>query len=390
MPARHTARQPGTPCGCLAHDAGSPRTEAGSAAAPSAAALTNQLTVCHQLNLAPTLSVRLINQIPVPEPPGGAAFQIGTCHRDVVPPLLSVTRPSCRGRAARWAARLLGAGDPHLRRELWDRRPVPCAAAGARLEQKPSPASTASSRNKFGRWRSRQRSRQRVRAWLVPGAAPSVGPEIYSRSETPCREPLPSSSCPDLPVTQRFKLGIIAPISRNEAADRGAAAGGAGGAGEWVGRQAARCAHRRGRGCRLSPHGEGQRGPRRAPQPAMGNGEPAGKAKRQRPSRAAQTSEGSSGFSRTPPEMQSTEGPGASGSPSGKDHRAGQPHWSVETPRPGMGRWTTHGHHPPPLLSPLPAPRPEQKGSPAASPLPAALPRDGPASLPGFRLFPDA
>ena len=73
-PARHTVRQPGTLHRCPARDAGSPRTKAGSAAAPSVAALTNRLTMCQRLNLAPALLARLINPIPVPEPPEGAAF----------------------------------------------------------------------------------------------------------------------------------------------------------------------------------------------------------------------------------------------------------------------------------------------------------------------------
>lgn len=114
MPSRHTARQPGTLHRCRTRDAGSSRAEAGpAAAAPSAAALTNRLTVCHRLNLAPALSARLINPIPAPEPPEAAAFQIGTCHRHEVPPLLSVTRPRCRGRAA--ARRGGPRGPPHLR-----------------------------------------------------------------------------------------------------------------------------------------------------------------------------------------------------------------------------------------------------------------------------------
>ena len=97
------------------------------------------------------------------------------------------------------------------------------------------------------------------------------------------------------------------------------------------------------------------------------------------------------GVCKNSPEMQSTEGTGVASFPSGKDHGAGWPRWGAETPRPGMGRWTARGHPPPPPPPPPPpllSPSPEQKSSPATSPLPAALPRDGPASLPGFCLFP--
>lgn len=57
-------------------------------------------------------------------------------------------------------------------------------------------------------------------------------------SETLCRGLLPSSRHADLPVMRRFKPGIIAPISRNEVAGGGAAAG-------QEGRQAAHHAPRR-------------------------------------------------------------------------------------------------------------------------------------------------
>lgn len=164
-PCQHTTLLPAT-CHQLPPRRGS------ISCSPSAAALTNHLTVCHRLNLAPALSARLIN--PIPEPPEGAAFQTGTCHRSAVPPLLLVMTPSCRRRGPQ--------GPPPLQGR-WDGWRVPCGRAGGSGG-----------------------------ARLVPGSAPSVGREIYGRWEAP----LPSCRRHDPPVTPGLKPGIITPSAKTK------------------------------------------------------------------------------------------------------------------------------------------------------------------------------